>query len=228
MTPSNSSVLFDLDGTLIDTAPDFHRVINLLLREEDRAPVSYDFLRTYVSNGARAMVAAAFNLAEDDQKFDKLHQRMLTLYLDNLNQDSKLFEGIAPCLNWLQEQAIPWGIVTNKPEIYTRPLLHSLGLDKTASTVICPDHVTHRKPHPEALFKACQEIDREPRACIYVGDHIRDIEAGKRANMLTIAAGYGYLNANEDPKTWQADYLINSSANLLPLLESLYRDTPQT
>jgi len=225
MTPMHSTVLFDLDGTLVDTAPDFYRVVNLLLAEEARPPVSFERLRSHVSNGARAMVGAAFNLEEGDPDFTRLHQRMLDLYLDNIAVDSQLFAGLAECLHWLQTQQVPWGIVTNKPERYTTPLLNQLGLDQTAGTVICPDHVTERKPHPEALYKACEEVGCTPANSIYVGDHARDIEAGKRAGMRTIAAAYGYLNTGENAADWQADYLIEQPMQLLPLLDSLYKNT---
>ncbi|MDF2181494.1 HAD-IA family hydrolase [Neptuniibacter sp. CAU 1671] len=225
MTPMQSTVLFDLDGTLIDTAPDFYRVVNLLLAEEAQPPVSFEFLRSYVSNGARAMVGAAFRLEEEDPDFTRLHQRMLDLYLENIAVDSQLFAGLGECLNWLQSRQIPWGIVTNKPERYTTPLLNQLGLDLTAGTVICPDHVTERKPHPEALYKACTEVGCIPTQSIYVGDHARDIEAGKRAGMHTIAAAYGYLNQGEDAADWQADYLIEQPTELLPLLDSLYKNS---
>ncbi|MDO6592884.1 HAD-IA family hydrolase [Neptuniibacter sp. 1_MG-2023] len=224
MSTRPASVLFDLDGTLIDTAPDFHWVINQLLREENKDPVSYDYIRHYVSNGARAMVGAAFNLDQDDHAFDHLHQRMLEIYLNHLDTDSQLFDGLDECLTWLEEKNIPWGVVTNKPELYTTPLMQGLGLSKRASTVICPDHVKNKKPDPEALFLACSEINCPAESSIYVGDHIRDIEAGNRAGMTTIGATYGYLNADEDPYKWQADHYISCATKLKPLLQSIYID----
>lgn len=222
MKQQPDSVLFDLDGTLIDTAPDFHWVINQLLIEEDRETVSYEFLRRYVSNGARAMVEAAFGFSEGETEFTRLHQRMLEIYLTHLDVDSKLFPGLSSCLNWLEELQIPWGVVTNKPELYTTPVMSGLNLIEKASSVICPDHVTERKPHPESLFLACQQIGCNAENSIYVGDHIRDIEAGNRAGMTTIAAAYGYLDQDEDPTTWQADHCISAATELKPLLQSLY------
>ena len=223
MTSKPESVLFDLDGTLIDTAPDFHWVINQLLQEEGRKSVSYDFLRTYVSNGARAMVEAAFGFSEGEQEFKRLHQRMLDIYLNHLDVDSQLFPGLDSCLRWLEEQEISWGVVTNKPELYTTPVMKGLNLLDRADSVVCPDHVTERKPHPEALFLACDQIGCSAENSVYVGDHIRDIEAGNRAGMLTVAATYGYLNQNEDPQQWQADHYISSATELQPLLQSLYK-----
>ena len=222
MSTRPTAILFDLDGTLIDTAPDFHCVINQLLIEEQRPTVSYEFLRHYVSNGARAMVEAAFNATENTTDFDRLHAQMLELYLQHLDVESQLFPGLENCLAWLEELDIPWGVVTNKPELYTTPLMRGLGLINNASCIICPDHVSEKKPHPESLFLACQQINCAPEQAVYVGDHIRDIEAGRRAGMLTIGATYGYLNQQEDPHSWQADHYIDHAAALKPLLQSIY------
>lgn len=216
------SVLFDLDGTLIDTAPDFHWVINQLLQEEQREIVSYGFLRKYVSNGARAMVEASFGYSEGETEFKRLHQRMLEIYLSHLDVDSRLFPGLDNCLIWLEEHNISWGVVTNKPELYTTPVMQGLNLLERADSIICPDHVTERKPHPESLHLACKQIGCRAENSVYVGDHIRDIEAGKRAGMTTVAATYGYLDENEDPSTWLADHYISSATELQPLLQSLY------
>lgn len=219
-----STVLFDLDGTLIDTAPDFHWVINQLLKEEGKPGVDFEFLRYFVSQGARAMVGAAFALEEGDPEFTRLHQRMLTIYESHLDVDSCLFDGMEASLAWLKERQIPWGIVTNKPELYSNPIVTGLGLTDCAC-LICPDHVQNRKPDPEALFLACQQLDKVPKQAIYVGDHIRDIEAGKRAGMITIAAAYGYLREGEQAEAWQADFQIDTAAELLPLLQSIDSDS---
>lgn len=221
MLPNPEAILFDLDGTLIDTAPDFHWTINQLLQEENQPEVSYEFIRRYVSNGARAMVGAAFNIEPSDSQFGRLHQRMLDLYLQHLAVDSRLFPGLQDCLNWLEQNNIPWGVVTNKPELYTLPVMQGLNLHGAAS-VICPDHVEQRKPHPEPLYLACQQIGCSAQNSIYVGDHKRDIDAGKNAGMLTIGATYGYLNAGEDPKDWNADIYIDCATHLKPLLQSMY------
>ena len=221
MSANFAAVLFDLDGTLIDTAPDFHWVINELLTQESRPQVSYEFLRQYVSNGARAMVEAAFGYSEGEAEFSRLHQRMLALYSTHLAVDSHLFAGLDECLQRFEEQHIPWGIVTNKPELYTLPLMQGLELDQRCSTIICPDHVQQKKPDPEALYLACKEIQVDPSQCIYVGDHRRDIQAGNSAGMLTIATAYGYIDKDDDIQCWDADYIINDSTDLLPLLNSL-------
>ncbi|MBY4676010.1 HAD-IA family hydrolase [Marinobacterium arenosum] len=222
MQPTLEAVLFDLDGTLIDTAPDFHWVINRLLEEEGRPPVEFPFLRSQVSNGARAMVCAAFEIDIDHPDFSDLLQRMLRLYQQHLAVDSALFPGLESLLDRLEQHAIPWGIVTNKPALYAEPMLRGLNLAERSATLICPEHVNQRKPHPESLFTACRQIDRQPQHCVYVGDHIRDIEAGRRAGMRTVAAGYGYIDSDDNIELWQADHCIQRADQLLPLLQSLY------
>lgn len=217
-----AGVLFDLDGTLIDTAPDFHFVINQLLDENNRPPVSYQFLRGYVSNGARAMVGAAFGINEGEAGFDHLHLRMLELYLQHLDVDTCPFPGIEALLHWLGENSIPWGVVTNKPELYTTPVMQGLNLQPAAGTVICPDHVTERKPHPESLFLACSEINTDPSRCVYIGDHRRDIEAGQRAGMKTIAVSYGYIDKGEDISDWNSDHQVDHASEIRPLLETIF------
>lgn len=216
------AVLFDLDGTLLDTAPDFHWVVNQLLREHDRPTVSYEFLRGHVSNGARAMVSAAFDLDPEHPNFTALHQRMLALYLSHLDVDTVPFQGIAALLDWLDARQIPWGVVTNKPELYTLPVMSGLKLDTRAACIICPDHVTERKPHPEALLLACDQIGCDSRYCVYIGDHQRDIECGRRAGMLTIGALYGYIDNETNTDEWQADHYVNCADALQPLLQSIY------
>ena len=222
MRPALDAVLFDLDGTLLDTAPDFFWTLNTLLAEEGRPAMDFPTLRAHVSAGARAMVKAGFDLTLDDPNFDRLHQRMLELYESHLDVDTVLFEGLGMLLETLEQAGIAWGIVTNKPERYTTPLLKGLKLDSRAGSVICPDQVNLRKPDPESLFMACREIDARPEHCVYVGDHIRDIEAGRRAGMLTIAAAYGYIDADDSIDSWQADHIITHGSELLPLLNSLY------
>lgn len=222
MATALDAVLFDLDGTLLDTAPDFHWTLNALLAEEGLGPMDYATLRSHVSAGARAMVQAGFNLTLDDPAFDRLHQRMLALYASHLAVDTTLFEGLSEALQAFEKAGIAWGIVTNKPELYTQPLLDGLKLTERAASVICPDHVNQRKPDPESLFMACRQINARPQHCVYVGDHIRDIEAGRRAGMRTIAAAYGYIDASDSVASWQADHIITHGNELLPLLHSLY------
>lgn len=222
MSIKPASILFDLDGTLVDTAPDFYRVACILLAEENQQPVSYATVRTFISGGAATIVSGLFNTTLQTPEHNRLEQRLLSLYTDNLAVESKLFPGLDSCLEWLENQQIPWGIITNKRARYAQPLVKGLGLSNRISTLICPDHVTLTKPDPEGLILACKHINCSVLDSIYLGDHQRDIEAGNRAGMLTIATTYGYLSANENPENWQADHYLSDSTQLQSLLQSLY------
>ncbi|WP_028469732.1 HAD family hydrolase [Neptunomonas japonica] len=219
-TKKPEAVLFDLDGTLLDTAPDFHWVINQLLTKNNLPEQPYVELRKHVSNGANAMLKAAFRLSDDDSKLPRLNQQMLSLYAQHLASDSKLFPGIELLLATLEEKQIPWGIVTNKPERFTTPILDTLKLSIRSASTICPDHVTKTKPDPEPLFLACQQIQAAPQNCIYIGDHIRDIDAGNRADMFTIGALYGYINESENSDSWNANAYVKHADQILSVIDA--------
>ena len=212
------AVFFDLDGTLIDTAPDFHTVINKLLADAGREQVTYEAVREQVSNGARAVVQLGFHLQPGDAGFDEHLNLFLDSYADHLAVDTTLFPGMDIVLTRLESLGIPWGIVTNKPSRFTFPVLEGLGLGQRVGPVICPDHVAERKPHPEGLLMAAEQASADPAACIYVGDHARDIAAGRNAGMTTVGVLFGYIDADEDPMDWQADHYVETAAELLPLL----------
>ncbi|MEX2962383.1 HAD family hydrolase [Microbulbifer sp. TYP-18] len=220
------AVLFDLDGTLFDTAPDFVVVLNQLRRQEQLPPLAEENIRAAVSNGARGMVTLAFALGEDDPGFDDLHQRFLNLYLNHLAVKTVLFPGIETLLHTLAENSIAWGIVTNKPEAYTLPLLSAFAHLPPPGAVVCPDHVRDRKPHPEAVLLACTQIGCDPREAIYAGDHPRDIEAGRAAGMPTIACSYGYIGTDVDVTNWNADHRVSSANEIWPLLQTHYLQRP--
>ena len=211
-------VLFDLDGTLVDTAPDFHVVLNRILADAARPPVTYEQVRSQVSNGARALVTLGFGVTPEDSGFDEWLTVLLDSYEQRLAVDTCLFPGMAQVLEWLEQQALPWGVVTNKPERFTLPVLEGLGLLDRVGPVICPDHVQQRKPDPEGLLLACRQAGAPAEGSVYVGDHARDIEAGRRAGMLTVGALFGYLDEGEDPRAWQAQHYISRAEELLPLL----------
>ena len=213
-----AAVLFDLDGTLVDTAPDFVRVLNQLRAEDQLPPLPYDVIRNQVSNGARALVKLGFELEEDSDGFTNRLQALLHLYETGLAQESHVFPGLNESLLWLEQRGIPWGVVTNKPSRYTLPLLRGLNLDQRCAVAVCPDHVTHKKPHPEPLLTACDWLSVDPLHTIYVGDHVRDIESGKAAGNFTIAAAWGYLEQDTDIQTWQADLVINDPSELQSFL----------
>lgn len=214
-----STVLFDLDGTLLDTAPDFITCLNVQRQRAGLEPLPADVIRRSVSNGARAMVKLGFDLEPDDDGYARIHAEFLDQYLSHLAVDTCLFPGMDEVLHWLEQQEIPWGIVTNKPSRYTLPLLEQMNLARRCSVVVCPDDVTHRKPHPEALLLAGDRLGVDIARGVYVGDHIRDIQAGREAGMLTVAARYGYIETPGELAEWQADIVIDDGHALLDLLQ---------
>jgi len=212
------ALLFDLDGTLLDTAPDFITALNRQLALHDLSSLPDEAIRLSVTNGSVGLIEAGFGMPQDDPRFEPLRAEFLELYFANLADRTALFEGLQPVLDKCVSSDIPWGIVTNKPWHYTESTLLQLDLMAGAATVICPDHVTHPKPDPEALFLACSEIATAPADCLYVGDHVRDIVAGRDAGMRTIAAGWGYIDGDEDILDWQADWVVDQSQQLYSLL----------
>lgn len=218
---SLDAVLFDLDGTLIDTAPDFIRVLNEQRLSHNLPPLDADAIRRQVSNGARAMVELGFGLKEGEAGFELLREEFLNRYLDALAVETCLFPGLDPLLELLETHEIPWGIVTNKPHRFTEPLLEQLGLAQRCAVAICPDHVENRKPHPEPIYKACEAISARPDKTLYVGDHQRDIESGKNAGNKTIAVTWGYIPEDQNVADWQADHIVHTAEELTSLIRNL-------
>lgn len=209
------AVLFDLDGTLIDTAPTFVKVLNHLLEKHGYNTLPFDVIRSQVSNGARALITLAFALNEGEGNFEQLRNELLDLYEENISDGSQLFRGMDKVLQALEKKNIPWGIVTNKPTRFTFPLLSAISLNQACSVVICPDDVEHTKPHPEPLELACFRLDVKPQHCIYIGDHERDIVAGKAAGMTTITALFGYISEDDHAENWNADYSVQTPEEIL-------------
>lgn len=215
-------VLFDLDGTLIDTATDFTLVVNQLLSEQGKGSLSQEAIHQNVSNGARALVKNAFGIDESDEDFSELLERLLELYYQQLNTTTAtLYPGLDRLLSQLEEQNIPWGIVTNKPEKYSVRLLEKLALSSRCSVLVCPDHVSETKPHPEPIFLALERLGVNSERTVYLGDHIRDIQAAKNADVIAIAAAYGYLAADAKVEEWYADFILQSSEQTTSLLNLL-------
>ena len=210
-----SSVLFDLDGTLLDTAPDMTNALNLLLAEEDKAPLTTEFCRDFVSHGSVAMITLGFGEQQDPDEFERRRLRFLHLYERNLCLDTKLFEGMDEVLLFLEENYIRWGIVTNKPAFLTDPLLEQLQLSQRACSVISGDTIPERKPDPAPLYLAAGQCGSLATECIYVGDAERDIEAGNRANMKTLIASYGYIDDSQTPIEWGANGVIEYPDEIL-------------
>ena len=218
MTSKIRTVLFDLDGTLADTAPDLAHALNELLKEEQRQPLPYETIRPEVSHGATALVKLGFGLTLGDKDFERLRQRFLTLYSENLCRHTRPFAGIEPLLQALQQQHINWGVVTNKPAFLTDPLVASLKLAPAPVCVVSGDTTANRKPHPEPMLLACTQAGSQPRECLYVGDAERDIQAGKHAGMKTLVALFGYISKNEIPQNWGADGMICAPLEILDWL----------
>ena len=217
------AVLFDLDGTLIDTAADFVRIIQQMCRDEQRPVVEAEIIRTQVSEGARAMVQLVYpEMDVTDPVFLAHRQRFLNTYGDNIVVDTNLFEGMYPLLEELEAHQIPWGIVTNKPRGLSELLLAALNLTERCAVLVCPEDVSKTKPDPEPMYLAAKQLNLEARDIIYVGDHPRDIDAGRNAEMYTILAAYGYLpiESRDDLNAWQADAIIHTVPELHQLLKN--------
>lgn len=213
------AVMFDLDGTLLDTAPDFVVVVNQLLAEQQRPSLAADTIRAGVSNGSKALIKIAFSIDETNTQFEPLRQRLLELYLAHIAVYTIPFPGINELLDKLADNKIAWGIATNKPATYTLPLMAALDIQPAPASVICPDHVARSKPDPESLFLASKQLGCAPDEIIYIGDHRRDIDCGKGAGSITIAAAYGYIDEGDDPSSWNADYCVHHANEIWPIVE---------
>jgi N-acetyl-D-muramate 6-phosphate phosphatase len=210
----HTALLLDLDGTLLDTAPDMAGALNRLRREHGHAALPFATVRPHVSHGARALVALGFGTPAPEE-FERLRLRFLDLYAAELAGGTRLFPGCEALLEALERRAIPWGIVTNKPGYLTTPLLATLGLLARAACVVAGDTVAERKPHPLPLLHAAALIGRAPGDCVYAGDAERDIVAGRAAGMHTVAVRYGYLADGEDPAAWHPDAIVGAPGELL-------------
>ncbi|MHB8256507.1 MAG: HAD family hydrolase [Acidiferrobacterales bacterium] len=214
------TVLFDLDGTLADTAPDLGFALNELLREHNRPPLPYDRIRPVASYGARALLRLGFGIAPHDTGYDVLRRRFLDLYAANLCRETRLFPGVSELLSALPGRRLNWGIVTNKPAFLTEPLVRALGLADTAACVVSGDTTANSKPHPAPLLYACAQCGSAPASCLFVGDAARDIEAGRSAGMHTLVAMFGYIGEADDPPSWGADALVYSPGNVLEWIDA--------
>lgn len=209
------TVLFDLDGTLVDTAPDMGHALNTLLGEHGREPLAPEIIRPWVSHGSRGLIFLGFGEEPDGERFEEYKTRFLYLYENRVCVDSRLFDGMNAVLEHLEDHRLPWGIVTNKPHYLTTALLEALGLHTRVACVVSGDTIAERKPHPAPLLHACRQMRRAPGGCIYVGDAQRDIEAGIRAGMATLVALFGYLNDIDDPSEWGATGLVEKPVDII-------------
>jgi len=213
-----SAILFDLDGTLVDTAPDLAFALNTLLEQEGYTALPYDDIRPVASHGSPGLLNLGFGISTDDENYSPLQKRFLQLYQDNIARETALFDGMEDVLSALEKAEITWGIVTNKPAFLTEPLLEKLNLSHRAGCIVSADTTPFSKPHPAPMLHACKIIQHQPEKCLYIGDAKRDIDAGKNANMQTVAALYGYLSDQDDPDSWLADTVIKHPRDILQWL----------
>ncbi|MDS4026066.1 MAG: HAD-IA family hydrolase [Candidatus Contendobacter sp.] len=214
-TPLPACVLFDLDGTLLDTAPDLVAALNRLRRERGESELLPAAIRPTVSHGSPGMLRLGFGLEPDDARYAELNQRFLELYHAAIAVHTTLFPGMAEVLAHLETAGIPWGVVTNKPGWLTEPLLRALELWSRAACVVSGDTLDKRKPDPEPLWYACEQVGVAPGRALYVGDAERDVQAGNRAGMVTLIAGFGYLGVADRPEDWGADGFLEQPTDLL-------------
>ena len=211
------AVLFDLDGTLVDTAPDMVAALAALMQAEGLEPLPYALARSWVSNGAAGLIGLAFP-GVPQAEHDRLRHAFLDRYQAGVCVDSVLFPGLAELLDTLDAGGVPWGVVTNKPGYLSSALLDGLGIGSRAACLVAGDTIPERKPHPAPLLLASRRTGVAPARSVYVGDAARDIEAGRRAGMHTIAAAYGYVTADDDPARWEAHQVAADTAELAQLL----------
>jgi 2-phosphoglycolate phosphatase len=213
------TVLFDLDGTLADTAPDLGFALNTLLAEHSLPALPDATIRPVASHGAAALIELGFSIDRTDPRFAPLRERFLDIYRNNLTRETHLFPGMTELLDALPVRDINWGIVTNKPAFLTDPLVTGLGIAEDAVCVVSGDTTTNRKPHPEPMLHACRLAGRRAEECLYVGDAQRDIQAGRAAGMKTLVALFGYIGDHDQPETWGADGMIRKPSDVLDWLD---------
>ncbi|MBC3950256.1 Phosphoglycolate phosphatase [Pseudomonas savastanoi pv. glycinea] len=214
------AVLFDMDGTLLDTAPDFIAICQAMLAERGLPAVPDKLIRDEVSGGAKAMVAATFAMSPDAEGFEALRLEFLERYQRDCAVHSKLFDGMAELLADIEKANLIWGVVTNKPVRFAQPIMDQLGLSQRSALLICPDHVTRSKPDPEPLTLACKMLDLDPASVLFVGDDLRDIESGRDAGTKTAAVRYGYIHPNDNPDHWGADVVVDHPLELRKVLDN--------
>ena len=216
-----SAVLLDLDGTLIDTAPDLVAVLNRVLREDRRAPLPYALARNAVSRGAVGLLRRAYGDTLDAARLELLRARFLDMYAEMLCINSILFIELDTFIEQISERDMRWGIVTNKPRRFTLGLLRALGIDDLTPCIVSGDDLAQRKPHPEPLLSAAEQLGIDPADCVYVGDAPNDIVAGRAAGMRTVAAAYGYIRPSESVAAWRADAIAQRPRDVLHAVTGL-------
>lgn len=213
------TVLFDLDGTLVDTAPDLGHALNILLNQQGKPALSDAVIRPYASHGSRGLIGLGFGITPAHPQFLALRDAYLNIYDTVFTRSPVLLDGISDLLQAIEAKQLKWGIVTNKPRRFTQPLIKSMRLDQRAACVISGDDAPQPKPSPATLLMACEQMRVEPASCVYIGDAERDIQAGKAAGMQTAVALFGYIDVQDRPQDWGADVMLQKPLDLLDLMD---------
>lgn len=218
--PDYKAVLFDLDGTLADTAPDLGYALNEQRRLHGLPALSQESIRPQASHGARGLLQLGFGITPEDSNFTQMREEYLTLYATHICLHTRLFPGTDALLTQLEQRHIAWGVVTNKPARFTLPLLEKLNLTQRAACIISGDTTPNAKPHPEPLLTAARQLGIHPQTCLYIGDAERDVEAALAAGMTALIANYGYISTTDCPEAWGAHGRINTPQDILAYLAS--------
>lgn len=213
------AVLFDMDGTLLDSAPDFIAITQAMRADRDLPPLADKVIRDQISGGARAMIACAFAEAPDSPAFEALRQEFLERYQAHCAVLTRPFDGIETLLADIEQARLQWGVATNKPVRYAEPIMQRLGLAERSAVLVCPDHVAQSKPAPDMLLLACQQMGVEPQQTLFIGDDARDIESGRAAGCRTVAVTYGYIHPEDNPRNWGADVVVDHPSELRAVLD---------
>lgn len=214
------AVLFDMDGTLLDTAPDFIAIIQGMRQDRGLAPADEARLRGVISGGAKAMILAGFEIDPLGAELEPLRLEFLERYQTQCAVHTRLFDGMDEILRDLDAARLRWGVVTNKPVRFAEPIMQQLGLAERSALLICPDHVTRSKPDPEPLILACKTLGLDPASVLFVGDDLRDIESGRDAGTRTAAVRYGYIHPEDNPNNWGADVVVDHPLDLRKVIDS--------
>jgi phosphoglycolate phosphatase len=212
------AVLFDLDGTFADTAPDLADALNHVRAGRELPPLPLEALRPQASHGSRGLLKVGFDIEPQHPDYDALRTQFLDYYERNICVHTQLFNGMAQLIEELEQRNIPWGIITNKPHRYTLPLMRAMGYAERAACLISGDTCAHSKPHPDPMLKASEIINIPPAQCLYVGDDLRDMQAANASGMHGIIANYGYISEDASIESWQAHGSIDNPAELIPYL----------
>ena len=214
-----SAVLFDLDGTLVDTAPDLAYSLNRTLNHNGFDALPYEAIRPHVSHGAAALIRFGFGMEPDTPEYAPIRDYFMETYIDNICRETRPFSGMEQVLSTLEERRIPWGVVTNKPSRLTDPLMDALNLSNRAGSIVSGDTLARNKPHPAPILHACKQIGVSADNTLYIGDAERDIQAGLAAGTRTLTALFGYLSEFDEPDNWGADGAVNSPLEILDWIE---------